>query len=195
MAEISTDDVKKLRDRTGVSVMQCKKALDEADGDMEQAAVIIQRKSKEAADKKAERELGAGVIQAYIHNNKTVGAMVELSCETDFVANNEEFQQLAYDIAMHITAQNPTYRTKEDIPQEDLDRAKEAMQSELEGTPEDKREQIMDGKLDAYFQDQILMEQPFIKNENVTIRNLLEETVQKFGENTDLTRFTRFAIE
>jgi len=189
---ISTDEVKQLRSQTGVSVMQCKKALEEADGDMETAKVIIQRKSKEAANKKAERELGAGVVEAYIHNTKS---MVELSCETDFVANNDEFQRLAYDIAMHVAAQNPQYLTKEDIPEDDKERAKEAMQSELEGTPEDKRDQILEGKLDAYFQEQILLQQPFVKDANVTILNLIEQAIQKFGENIQLTRFTRFALE
>jgi len=195
MTEISTDEVKKLRTQTGVSIMQCKKALEEAEGDMETAKVIIQRQSKETAQKKAERELDAGVVQAYIHNTKAMGAMVELSCETDFVANNEEFQQLAYDIAMHIAAQNPQYRTKDEIPEDDRERAKEAMQSELEGTPEDKRDQILEGKLDAYFQEQILMQQPFVKDANVTILNLVEQAIQKFGENIEVTRFTRFAIE
>ncbi|MEX1087253.1 MAG: elongation factor Ts, partial [Candidatus Paceibacterota bacterium] len=107
MSDIKTEDVKALRIETGVSIMQCKKALEEAEGDAEKAKVILQRKSKEAAAKKSERELAAGVVQAYIHNTNTVGAIVELSCETDFVANNEEFKQLAYDIAMHITAENP----------------------------------------------------------------------------------------
>jgi len=192
---VSTDDVKKLREQTGVSIMQCKKALEEAGGDMEQAQVIIRRKSKETADKKSERELGAGVVQAYVHNTNTVGAMVELSCETDFVAKNEEFRQLAYDIAMHIAASNPAYRTQNDIPDDDWNNAKKAMESELEGTPEDKREQIMEGKLHSYFSEQVLMEQPFVKNGEKTIGNLVQEAIQKFGENTDITHFTRFSIE
>lgn len=192
---ITTEDVKKLRDQTGVSIMQCKKALEEAEGDMEQAKVIIQRQSKEAADKKAERELGSGTVQAYIHSNNTVGAMVELSCETDFVAKNEEFRQLAYDIAMHIAASNPRYIKKDEIPEEDREQAKQAIEAELEGTPEDKRQQIMEGKLDAYFTDFVLVDQPFVKDPERTIGNLLEETVQKFGENTDVTRFARFSIE
>lgn len=194
MSEITTENVKKLRQQTGVSVMQCKKALEEADGDMEQAKVIIQRKSKEAADKKAERELGAGVVQAYVHTNNTVGAIVELSCETDFVAKNEEFRTLAYDIAMHIVASNPVYKDKASIPEEDWENAKKAIESELEGTPEDKREQIMDGKLNAYFSEKLLMEQPFVKDSEKTIGNMIEEAIQKFGENTDVTGFARFSI-
>ncbi|MEX0930182.1 MAG: elongation factor Ts [Candidatus Paceibacterota bacterium] len=195
MSDIKTEDVKALREQTGISIMQCKKALEEAGGDAEKAIVILQRKSKETAAKKAERELGAGVVQAYIHNTNTVGAMVELSCETDFVANNEEFKQLAYDIAMHITAENPQYMTKEEISDTDRAKVEEVLKSELEGTPEDKRDQIMQGKLDAYFKGGVLLEQSFVKNPDLTIANLIESAIQKFGENINVTRFTRFSIK
>ncbi|MEX1027144.1 MAG: elongation factor Ts [Candidatus Paceibacterota bacterium] len=195
MSDIKTEDVKALREQTGVSIMQCKKALEEAGGDAEKAITILQKKSKETAAKKADRALGAGVVQAYIHNTNTVGAMVELSCETDFVANNEEFKQLAYDIAMHITAENPQYVRKDEIAEEDRVKIEEVLKPELEGTPEEKHDQIMQGKLDAHFRGSVLMEQPFVKDPEQTIANLIESAIQKFGENIDVTRFTRFSIK
>ncbi len=194
MSQVSTEVIKDLRAKTGVSIMQCKKALEEAGGDPEKARIILQKKSKETASKKAERTLGSGVVQAYIHNTRSLGAMVELACETDFVANNEEFQALAYDIAMHIAAENPQYLKKEDIPEADWQQAKETFAGELTNTPQEKHEQILQGKLNSYFQGFVLLEQPFIKNQEVTIGNLIEQAVQKFGENTSVTRFTRFSI-
>jgi len=191
---VTTEQVKKLRDELGISVMQCKKALDEAEGDEEKARVILSKISKQQAEKKAERELGAGIVQSYIHGEGAVGAMVVLSCETDFVARNEEFKELAYEIAMHIAAMNPAYLTRDDIPDADAEKAKEVFADEVNDKPEDKREQILEGKLNAYFSEQTLLDQPFIKDANKTIGNLCEEAVQKFGENTTVTKFARFSV-
>lgn len=191
---ITTDQIKELRDATGVSVMQCRKALEEAGGDMQKAVIILQKISKDAAQKKSDRKLGAGVVQAYIHSTGTVGAMVELSCETDFVAKNEDFKALAYDIAMHITALNPEFLKKEDVSEEAKKVALEVFQKEVEGKPENIKEKILEGKLDAYFGDKTLLEQPFVKNPDLTIKNLIENAVQKFGEKTEITRFSRFAV-
>lgn len=191
---VTTEQVKKLRDELGISVMQCKKALEEAGGDEDKARVILSKISKQQAEKKSDRDLGAGVVQAYIHGEGAVGALVVLSCETDFVARNDEFKQLAYDIAMHIAAMNPQYLTRDDIPEADKEKAKEVFAEEVKDKPEDKQQMILEGKLQAYFGEQTLLDQPFIKDGSKTIGNLCEEAVQKFGENTTITRFTRFSV-
>jgi len=188
--EITTDILKTLRDKTGVSVMQCKKALEEAGGDIAQAEVILRKRAGVAADKVAGRELGAGVVGTYVHD-QVIGAMVHLSCETDFVARNEEFSTLARDIAMHITAANPKYLDTTDIKQEEIEAATKVFQAEVEGKPEDMKEKILQGKLDAYFKEQVLMNQSFIKDDTKTIRNLIETATQKFGERVIISKFTR----
>lgn len=194
MAEISMDLIKALRDKTGISVMQCKKALEEAGGDEEKALILLRKKGADIASKKADRELGAGVVQAYIHSNGTIGAMVELVSETDFVSNNAEFKTLAYDIAMHISASRPEYTKKEQISEEAIAKAKEVFAGEVEGKPENLKEQILAGKLDAYFKDKILLEQPFIKNPDLTIGQLISNAVQKFGERIEIANFVRMSI-
>lgn len=179
---------------TGVSVMQCKKALEEAGGDKEKAIVILRKKGGEAANKKADRTLGAGIVQAYIHTNGGVASLVELSCETDFVSGNPDFKALAYDIAMHVAASNPEFLTKNDIGEDAKKTAEEVFAKEVEGKPEDMKAKILSGKLDAYFKDRVLMEQPFIKNPDMTIANLIESAVQKFGEKVQIARFVRFSV-
>ena len=134
------------------------------------------------------------MVLSYIHSNGTVGTLVELLCETDFVARNEEFKSLAKDIAMHITAQSPEYLKSEDIKEEDKIKAKELFAKETEGKPEEMKEKIIEGKLNAYFSDKVLMEQPFIKNPDIKIKNMIEEATQKFGERTEIGRFSRFSI-
>jgi elongation factor Ts len=190
---ITTEDIKKLRDETGVSVMQCKKALEEADGDMEKARIILRKQSGAAAAKKAGRSLGAGRVQAYIHAGGTVGAMVLLSSETDFVSKNEEFRQLAYAIAMQVAATNPEYLRREDVPAEAEATARSVFEGEVAGKPADLQEKILSGKLDAYFRDKILLTQPYIKDPERTIEQLIEEAIQKFGERIEISQFVRFA--
>lgn len=191
---ITTEQIKELRDRTGVSVMQCKKALEEAGGSIDKALVILSKKSGEISAKKGDRKFGAGTIQAYIHANGTVGAMVELNCETDFVAKNEEFMALARDIAMHVAAANPKFLSQEDITDKDKQTAKEVFEAELKGKPEAMREKILAGKLDAHFSEMVLLDQPFIKNPDMKIRALVDAAVQKFGEKTAIGRFARFKV-
>lgn len=191
---VSTEQVKELRDQTGVSVMQCKKALEEAGGSMEKALVILRKLSSGIGAKKADRTFGAGTIQAYIHANGNVGAMVELNCETDFVANNDEFKALARDIAMHATATNPKFVKKEDITEADRKIAMEVFGAEAKGKPEAVRAKILEGKLSAYFADLVLLDQPFIKNPDVTIQGLIDAAMQKFGEKTAVGRFVRFKV-
>jgi len=192
------DQIKELRDETGVAVMQCKKALEDAGGDMDKARMMLRKKSGELAAKKSDRSLASGVVQAYIHGNNSVAAMVELSCETDFVAKNEEFKKLAYEIAMHVAAANPKYRVDADIPEEDKKKAKEFFEEEvaktMAGKPEEIKAKALQGKMDTYFKELVLMHQPFVKNPDVTIGDLVKGAVQKFGENTELTRYARFAV-
>ncbi|HEY4502671.1 MAG TPA: elongation factor Ts [Candidatus Paceibacterota bacterium] len=189
---VSIDIVKELRERTGISVMQCKKALEEANGNVEQALVILRKHAVKAAEKKGDRTLGAAIIQAYIHNNE-VGAMVELSCETDFVAKNEDFIALAREIAMHIAASNPQSINREDLNKESYKAAQEVFEKELADKPENIKSKIMQGKLDAYTKEIVLLEQPFIKDQERSIKDLIEEATQKFGEKIAVTRFARFS--
>ena len=191
---ITTEQIKELRDSTGVSIMQCKHALEEAGGDMDKARVILQKLSSKAALKKADRELGSGTVAAYIHGGGAVGAMVELQCETDFVSKNEEFQALARDIAMHVAAQNPEFLKKEDIDDEARRKATEVFEKEAEGKPEEIKGKIIEGKLDSYLKDKTLLEQDFIKDPSKTIGGLVKEAIQKFGEKVELSRFERFGV-
>lgn len=160
--EITAELVKELRDKTGVSIMQCKKALEESGGDMEKATAILLEKSSEIAAKKGDRTLNSGAISTYVHSNGNIGVMVELLCETDFVAKNEDYKALARDIAMHITATDPKYIKTEEAPEEE--------------------------------KDLVLLDQPFVKNPEVTIRNLIDTATQKFGEKIELSRFVRYSI-
>lgn len=195
---ITTDQIKELRDATGVSVMQCKKALEEASGDIEKAKIILRKISKISADKKSERSLGAGAVISYIHSNGSVGAMLELLCETDFVARNEDFRSLGHDIAMHVAAQAPEFLKLEDIPAEAKATAKELFEKEASeeasNKPKEIVEKVIEGKLNAYLKEKVLMDQPFIKNPEITIKSLLDEATQKFGERTEIGRFVRFSI-
>lgn len=190
--EISTDLVKQLRDRTGISVMQCRKALEEAEGDIEKAEVILRKRSAGAAEKKADRELGAGSVGMYLHGAE-IGAMVLLSCETDFVARNDEFPQLAREIAMQVAATNPTYLSDADISEEARTAALAVFTAEVADKPADMQEKILAGKMQSYFRDMVLMEQLFIKDESKTIRELISEASQKFGERVEISKFARFS--
>jgi elongation factor Ts len=190
--EIPTETLKMLRDKTGVSVMQCKKALEEANGDVEQAEVILRKRSGAAADKKSDRELGAGAVATYLHGGE-IGAMVLLSSETDFVARNEEFATLAREIAMHVAAQNPTYLSESDIAPEAREAATAVFTEEVKDKPEEMREKILAGKLASYFEDQVLLNQRYIKDDSKTVNDLITEASQKFGERVEITRFARFS--
>lgn len=191
---ITIEQVKNLRDQTGISVMQCKKALEEAGGDTEKALVILRKKSGELAAKKGDRTFGAGSVQAYIHATGQVGAMVELVCETDFVSGNDEFKTLARDIAMHVTASNPKFLKKDDIDEKARETAKSVFIEEVKSKPAAMQEKILEGKLATYFGEMVLLNQPFIKNPELTIEALIAAAVQKFGEKIEIARFTRFAV-
>ena len=197
---ITTELVKGLRDITGVSIMQCKKALEEVGGDMEKAKMILQKKSADTAMKKSDRTLGAGVVSSYIHSTGNVGTIVELLCETDFVAKNEEFKNLARDIAMHATATNPHFLKLDDIDQHSMDLAKEMFAKEVEeqsaqaNKSDDMKAKIIEGKLGAYWKERVLLDQAFIKNPEMSIKDLIQSATQKFGEKIELSRFVRFSI-
>ncbi len=191
---MSIDIVKQLREKTGVSIIQCKKALEEAGGDFDKALLILRKKGSDAASKKSDRALGSSAITAYIHGTGNAGAMVELSSETDFVSKNEEFRALARDIAMHIVAMKPGYVSIEEIPETEKVRVTAFFEEEAvkEGKPENVRAKIVEGKLNNYFKETVLLEQPFVKDPEVTIKDLIHRAVQKFGENIVLARFARF---
>jgi elongation factor Ts len=191
--DISMDLIKALRDETGVSVMQCKKALEEAGGDTEKAKVFLKKQSAAAASKKAERTLGAGAVGSYVHNG-AIGAMVLLSSESDFVAKNPEFGELARQVAMQVAATNPTYTSAEEISDDDKKAALSVFEQEVADKPEAMRAAIIEGKLKSYFRDQVLLDQPYIKDESKTIRDLLNEATQKFGERVEVTKFARLGI-
>lgn len=177
---------------TGVSVMQCKKALEEAGGDLQKATVILKKHSAAAAERKADRSLAAGCIGSYTHDG-IIGAMVLLSCETDFVAKNPEFGAVAREIAMQVAATNPAYTTADEIPEEAKQAAISVFQKEVTDKPKDMQAKILEGKLSNYFRDQVLLDQPFIKDESKTVRDLLNEATQKFGERVLVSRFARLS--
>lgn len=193
---ITPEQIKSLRDATGISVMQCKKALEEAGGDMDKAIEILKKKSGEIALKKGDRTLGAGTIATYLHSGGQVAAMVELNTETDFVAKNDEFKALAYDIAMHVAATSPLYVDSNNIPAEAKANATELFKSEVEALdkPADIKSKVLEGKLQAYFAERTLLAQPFVKNPDVTVSALIEQATQKFGEKIAVGKFIRFKV-
>lgn len=193
--EITSSQVKQLRDTTGISVMQCRKALEEAEGDMDKALIILKKKRSEAAEKKSDRELGAGAVGVYTHNTNEVAALVLLASETDFVSKNEEFVALAKEIAMQVAAQNPKFINRSEVSDEVLQKAKEVFSAEIGDKPAEMKEKILEGKLSSYFKDQVLMEQPFIKNPDTTIGEMVNGAIQKFGENITIAEMKRISVK
>ncbi|MFH1454719.1 MAG: elongation factor Ts [bacterium] len=191
--DISMELVKGLREKTGISIMQCKKALEDAGGDMSKAMVYLQKKGAETAAKKAERILKSSRIVSYVHGIGSVGVLVELCSESDFVSKHEDFQKLAYDIAMQIAATNPAYIKKDDVSLEERTKVSDAFLDEVKNKPEAMREKILNGKLDAFFKERILIEQEFIKDPSITVNTLIQNAIQKFGEKIEIARFVRFS--
>lgn len=194
--EIKAELVKQLRERTGVGLMDCKEALKKANGDLEKAIEYLREKGLAKIQKRMARKAQDGIIAAYIHTGGKIGGMVELNCETDFVANTKEFQELARDIAMQVVATSPQYVKREDVPQEVIEKEKEIYRKQaLEaGKPEKIAEKIAEGKLEKFFQEVCLLEQSFIKNPEVTVKNLLENLMMKTGEKIEIGRFVRFQL-
>jgi len=196
MAEISAALVKELRDKSGAGMMDCKNALVESNGDLEKASELLRKKGIAKASKRTDRSANEGKIESYIHPGSKLGVLAEVNCETDFVANTEDFKNLAHDIAMHIAAASPSYVKREDVPQEDIDREIEIYkeQAKAQGKPDAILEKIAQGKLGKYFSEICLVEQPFVKDPDKTIQVLLTEFIAKLGENIAVRRFSRFKI-
>jgi elongation factor Ts len=194
--EISAELVKKLREKTGVGLMDCKEALKNAGGDMEKAIEYLREKGLAKLQKRMGKVASEGVIASYIHTGGKVGTMVEVNCETDFVANTKEFQEFAKDIAMQITASNPIYVKREDIPEEVKEKEKNIYRKQAieSGKPEKILDKIADGKMEKFYQEVCLIEQPFIKKQDITVKELLEELVVKMGEKILVNRFMRFQL-
>lgn len=194
--EITADLVKKLREKTGVGLMDCKEALKNADGDMEKAIEYLREKGLAKLQQRMGRVASEGVIASYIHTGGKIGTMVEVNCETDFVANTKEFQEFSKDLAMQITASNPLYVKREDIPEEVKEKEKNIYRKQAieSGKPEKILDKIAEGKLEKFYQEVCLIEQPFIKNQDITVKELLEELIVKMGEKILVNRFVRFQL-
>lgn len=188
------NQVKELRRKTGVSIGQCKEALEESAGDSDKAIEVLRKKGKKMADKKAIREIKSGVIETYIHGGGKMGAILELGCETDFVAKNQEFKDLAHDIVMHIAAMDPQYLQPEDIPDDVIKAERDIYKEQIKdsGKPENIAKQIIEGKIKKYSEENSLMTQVFIKNPDITIGELIGEKISKMGENIRIRRFARY---
>ena len=194
--EISAKAVKELRDRTGAGMMECKAALGESGGDMERAIDLLRARGAAKAAKRAERETREGAIGSYIHMGGRIGVLVEVGCETDFVARTEQFQQLVRDIAMHIAAASPVAVRREDFPAELVERERGVYREQMKesGKPEHIWDRIVDGKLEKFFAESALLEQPFVKNPDITVGQLVTEVAGRTGEKIEVRRFTRYAL-
>jgi elongation factor Ts len=196
MATITADQVKQLRDKTGAGMMECKAALTEANGDMEEATTLLRKRGLAQAAKRAGRATAQGLIGSYIHMGGKIGVLVEVNCETDFVARTEAFQSLVKEVAMQVAAADPRWVRREDVPQEAVDKEKSIYRAQMEGSgkPAQVLDKIIDGKLNSFFSQFVLLEQPSIRDPSVTVGQLVVETTAKTGENITIGRFTRFRV-
>jgi len=193
---ISTEVVKQLRERTGAGVLDCKKALEASGGDIEKAVVLLREQGAASVAKRAGKRTAEGIVSAYIHAGGRIGVLVELNCETDFVARTEEFQKLAREISMHIAAEDPQYLTREDIPAEEIDKEKEIYRAQAlnEGKPEKVVEKIVEGKIGNFYKQVCLMDQVYVRDDSKTIGELVKDTLARLGENIVVRRFMRFQL-
>jgi elongation factor Ts len=194
--EITAAQVKDLRDRTGIGMMECKSALQETGGDIENAITVLRKKGYARAKDKMEREAKEGLVGSYIHLNGKLGVLVEVNCESDFVARNEEFQELVKNISLHIAALNPTYVSSEEVPQEVLDEEKEIIRGQFKDSnkPPEIVDKIVEGKIKKYFEEVCLMDQPYVKDDKVSVSKHVASFIAKFGENIQVRRFARFEL-
>jgi len=192
----SAQQVKELRDRTGAGFTACREALIEAQGNVEQAINVLRKKGQAAAAKKAQRATSEGLVGSYIHAGGKIGVLVEVNCESDFVARTEDFQRLCHDVAMHIAALDPRFLRREEVTQEILDREREIYkdQAKQTGKPEPVIEKIVNGKMEKFYEENCLYEQHFIKDEGLTIKELVDQAIAKVGENIAVRRFSRFKV-
>ncbi len=200
MAEITASAVKELREKTGAGMIDCKNALVEANGDGAAAIEILRKKGVATAGKKAGRVTAEGVVGSYIHMGGKVGVMVEVNCESDFVARGEEFQQLVKDVAMHIAASDPRYVNRSEVPAEDLDKEREILREQLKNDPknankpDDVLDKIIEGRLNKFFEESVLVDQPYVKDPSKTIGELVTEKIASIKENITIRRFTRYKM-
>ena len=192
--EINPQIVKQLRDKTNAGMMDCKRALTETGGDLEKAEELLRKKGIANADKRSARAAKEGVIASYIHMQGKVGVLVEINCETDFVAKNESFRNLVKDITLHIAAANPLFLTREQASPEKIEKERDIYRAQVEGKPANIIEKIVDGKIDKYFSTVCLMDQAFIKNPDQTIADLVKSKITELGENIVIRRFTRYMV-
>jgi elongation factor Ts len=193
---ISTDLIKKLRVMTGAGMMDVKRALDETEGDVDKAALLLRERGIAKASKRAEREAKEGVVGHYVHHNHKIAVLVELNCETDFVARNPGFQELAKNLAIHVAMANPQYLRREDVPEGAVEEERQALrgQAREEGKPEAIIEKMVEGRLTKYFAETCLLEQPYVKDDKKTIDQLVKESIATIGENIQVGRFSRIAV-
>jgi len=192
---ISIEQVKDLRQQTGAGVLDCRNALEEVDGDLEKAMELLRKRGLAVAAEKAEREASEGLVEAYIHAGGKLGVLLEVNCETDFVARTDDFRELAHDLAMQVAATSPEYLASDDIPTDVLEREREWHRGQIGGDKsEEIIERILEGKLHKYYQQVCLLDQPFIKEEGMTVRDLITSKIAKLGENIKVRRFARFEL-
>jgi elongation factor Ts len=193
---VTAASVKELRDKTGAGMMDCKKALVEAGGDMDKAVDLLREKGLAAAAKRADRIAAEGVVESYIHMGGKIGVLVEINCETDFVARTDEFKELARDVAMQIAASSPKFISREEVPQAEIEKEKEILRAQAinEGKPEKIADRMVEGRIGKYYKEVCLMEQPFIKDTDMTVTDLINEKTVKIGEKISIRRFARFAL-
>ncbi|MDR2200735.1 MAG: translation elongation factor Ts [Puniceicoccales bacterium] len=194
MVEISATLVSELRRSTGAGFVDCKNALVEANGNFEEAVVLLKKKGMATAAKKLGREAKEGIIESYIHGGGRIGVLLELNCETDFVGKNSEFKQLARDICMHIAAANPPYLSREDVPVALVEQEKEIASAQVTGKPQHAMEKILEGKMDKWYQQNCLLEQAFVKDQSKTVNDCIAAAIAVIGENIRIGRFVRFQI-
>lgn len=191
---ITTDLIKKLREKTNAPMMDCKKALEESSGDTEIAIDILRKKGQIVALKKAGRCAKEGVVGSYIHSNSKLGVLLEVNCETDFVARNDDFKQFVKDVSMQVAATSPSYVSREEVPGHILEREKNVLKESVKNKPENIVEKIVQGKLEKFYSEVCLLDQPFVKNDKITIKEYLNELIGKIGENILIHRFVRFQV-
>jgi elongation factor Ts len=196
MTTISAELVKKLRDRTGAGMMECKAALQEANGDLEEAATILRKRGLAHAAKKSGRATSEGLIGSYIHLGGKIGVLVELNCESDFVARTDDFQSLLRELALQVAAASPEYVRREDVPADVLDRERAIYRAQMEGSgkPPQVIDKIVEGKLNAYYEQAVLLDQPSIRDPKTTVGQLVQAAIAKLGENVSVARFVRFKV-
>ncbi len=194
--EITAQQVQELRRKTGAGVMDCKKALGECKGDIEQAAVLLRKQGQARADARLSRATSEGLVASYIHAGGKIGVLVEVNCETDFVARTDEFRQLAMNLAMHIAAENPRYLRPEEVPAEVLDKEKEVYRAlaEKEGKPANVLDKIVEGRLKKFYTEACLLQQPYVRDDQVTVEQVVKDAIAKLGENIAVSRFVRYQL-